>query len=88
MQVPKKDIQVLDAVEMQQTPLNKRGPKRISLDLDAGFNFVSNGAYSSQALLRKTQQRTGGRVILQDTNNSSVDFITIKADPSKKAFSN
>lgn len=88
MQLPKKDIQILDAVEMKQTPLNKRGPKRISLDLDAGFNFVSNGAYSSQALLRKTKQRTGDRVILQDTNNSSVDFITIKADPSRKAFSN
>ncbi|NML39827.1 DUF4876 domain-containing protein [Chitinophaga sp. G-6-1-13] len=88
MQLPKKDMQILDVVETQQTPLNKRGPKRISLDLDAGFNFVGNGAYSSQALLRKTKQRTGGRVILQDTNNSSVDFITIKADPSKKAFSN
>lgn len=88
LQMPKSAMNIFDIVEIQPTEQTKRCPKRVSLEYDAGFSYVTNGSYSSQALLRKTQKQDGGRIILQDTNNSSVDFVTIKADPSGNAFAN
>ncbi|QEH40852.1 DUF4876 domain-containing protein [Chitinophaga sp. XS-30] len=86
LQMPKSAMNIFDIVEIQPTEQTKRCPKRVSLDLDAGFNYVTNGSYSSQALIRKTQKTEGGRIVLQDTNNSSIDFVTIHADPSGNAF--
>ncbi|NIG54379.1 DUF4876 domain-containing protein [Chitinophaga sp. Cy-1792] len=85
-QIPKAGAQIFDAVEMQPTDIAKHTPKRLPADLDAGFAYVPNGAYSSQAILRKTQNKVDGRIVLQDTNNSILDFVVIKADPSKNAF--
>ncbi|GEP94134.1 DUF4876 domain-containing protein [Chitinophaga cymbidii] len=86
VQMPKSAMNIFDIVEMQPTEQTKRVPKRISLDQDAGFAYVTDGSYSSQSLLRKTQKKEDGRTVLQDTNNSSVDFVTITADPSGNAF--
>ncbi|WP_212003886.1 DUF4876 domain-containing protein [Chitinophaga sp. HK235] len=84
--MPKSALEIYDAVEIQPSDLASRVPKRLSVELDAGFSYVPNGKYSSQALLRKTHKTINGRVVLQDTNNSILDFVTIKADPSKNAF--
>lgn len=86
LQVPVKYI--IDAVEIL-TPLETaRIPKRLPVALDATGTFVTGGQYSSQSLIRKTAKTLNGRVVLQDTNNSSNDFSTkTKADPSKSAAS-
>ncbi len=84
--MPKAAMVIYDGVEIQPTTMASRTPKRLPVDLDAGFSYVPNGSYSSQAILRKTQKTVNGRVVLQDTNNSILDFVVIKADPSKEAF--
>lgn len=86
LRAPKADMQVLDAMEVQPSLVASRTPKRIPLNWDATYAYVKNGSYTSEALLRKTQKTVNGRIVLQDTNNSSLDFVTIKADPSKNAF--
>lgn len=70
--VPKKYI--IDAVETQPNLVDRRLPKKLSAELDAGFTFVPKGSYSSQAVMRKVKEIRNGRRILQDTNNSSEDF--------------
>lgn len=70
--VPKKYI--IDAVETQPSTAGRRIPKKLSMELDAGFGFVPGGSYSSQALIRRVERIENGRKILMDTNNSSVDF--------------
>ncbi|MFB6457234.1 DUF4876 domain-containing protein [Chitinophaga sp. Hz27] len=84
--MPKAGMQIFDAVEMQTTEMAKHTPKRLPADLDAGYSYVSNGSYSGQSILRKTLHKVDGRIVLQDTNNSILDFVVIKADPSKNAF--
>ncbi len=49
--------------------------KRLPTSVDAGFNYVSDGTYSSQSLRRIVSKTTDdGRKVLMDTNNSSNDF--------------
>lgn len=49
--------------------------KRLPTSVDAGFNYVSDGTYSSQSLRRLVSKTTDdGRKVLMDTNNSSNDF--------------
>ncbi len=79
---------IIDAVETQRVVESQRVPKRLQNSLDAGPTNVTGGEYTSQSLVRKTKRTTGGRRILQDTNNSANDFVTkAKADPSKTASS-
>jgi hypothetical protein len=66
--------QFLDAVETQPSTPDRRLPKKLSPELDAGFGFVPGGSYSSQALMRKVDRVENGRRILKDTNNSTEDF--------------
>jgi hypothetical protein len=73
--VPKKYI--IDAVETQPNTADRRLPKKLSAELDAGFTFVPLGSYSSQAVIRKVKEIRDGRRILEDTNNSSNDFESI-----------
>ncbi|MFT4092480.1 MAG: DUF4876 domain-containing protein [Niabella sp.] len=82
LQVPSEGV--IDAVEII-TPLEtNRIPKRLPVKFDAAGTYVTGGQYSSQSLIRKTVKTVDGRIILQDTNNSSNDFLTkSKADPSK-----
>lgn len=74
--VPKKYI--IDAVETQPSTPGRRIPKKLSMELDAGFGFVPGSSYSSQALIRRVEKVENGRRILMDTNNSSVDFEWIQ----------
>lgn len=77
---------ILDGVEVQPNVESSQIPKKLNAFIDAGFQVVPNGAYSSQSIIRKTDSQVGGRKILQDTNNSSNDFVSIKAEP--RAFAN
>lgn len=70
-----------DAVEVQPNIPTSRIPKKLNFALDAGFTFVSEGGYSSQAVIRKTLRKVGDRRILKDSNNSTEDFMVIKANP-------
>ena len=72
---------ISDAVEIQPNIVTSRIPKKLSFALDAGFTFVTEGGYSSQAVVRKTLRKEGERRILKDSNNSTQDFVVIKANP-------
>ena len=52
--------------------------KRLFAEVDAGFTFVGSAAGTAgECLVRKTMVVTGDeRLVLQDTNNSSNDFIS------------
>lgn len=77
---------IMDAVEVQPNLADDRIPKKLRPDFDAGFTFVSQGSYSSQAVIRKTADTENGRKILKDTNNSAEDFVVQKVNP--RGFSN
>ena len=51
--------------------------KRLFQDIDAGFTFVSSTAGTvGERLVRRTAgTASGGRIVLQDTNNSTNDFV-------------
>lgn len=66
---------IIDAVQLQPTAANNQIPPRFTNTLDAGFAQVPGGAYSSQSVIRKTSKSLEGRRLLQDTNNSSEDFV-------------
>ncbi len=75
---------ILDGVEVHHPIATSRLPRRLPVSVDAGFTFAPGGQYSGQSLVRRTKEVFAGRRILQDTNNSSVDFGYLeKADPSK-----
>lgn len=71
LMVPKE--YVIDAVEVVRIEEDKRY-KRIPSDLDAGMVWCS-GTYVSESIRRKVKQIIDGKVIYQDTNNSSEDFL-------------
>jgi hypothetical protein len=64
---------VLDAVEVVRIEEEKRH-KRLPAALDAGKVWCS-GTYVSESIRRKVKQIIDGKVIYQDTNNSSEDFL-------------
>jgi len=75
--LPKKYI--IDAVEILKN--SSKGidlaTKRLYDDLDAGYtNIEAASGYTGEIMYRKTSSRRGkdGHKILQDTNNSTVDF--------------
>lgn len=72
---------LMDAVEIQPNLPASRLPKKLWTAQDAGFTFAQDGAYSSQSVMRKTSHTENGRKVLKDTNNSTEDFISIKANP-------
>lgn len=72
---------VTDGVEVQPTMSNDRIPKKLPVSIDSGFGFVTGGKYSSQSIIRKTEKTENGIRKLKDTNNSTEDFVVIKANP-------
>ena len=76
MQIPA-DI-VIDGVETQHASNNI--PKRLPETLDISSTRIS-APYTSKSVIRKTKTTVDGRRILQDTNNSSEDFVEIIANP-------
>lgn len=71
---------VQDGVDIIKNRANT-GPqindKRLFQDIDAGYTYVlATGGTAGERLLRKTASVTAdGRKVLQDTNNSSNDFV-------------
>lgn len=63
---------IYDAVECVKS--ETRNHKRLSNDLDAGYIFCS-GTYVGESIRRKVVEVKNGRVIYQDTNNSTEDFV-------------
>jgi len=72
---------ILDGVETTQDMGSKLVPKKLQNKQDAGYAYLTAGAYSSTSIIRKTQKVINGRIIVKDTNNSTNDFINIKAEP-------
>ncbi len=72
---------IMDAVEVQPNTKDARIPKKLTASLDAGFTFAPLGGYSSQSVIRRTEKTTNGVRKLRDTNNSTADFMVIKANP-------
>lgn len=72
---------VMDGVEAQPTLPSSRIPKKLAASLDAGYAFVTAGSYSSQSIIRKVDKTVNGVRRLKDTNNSTEDFVVIKANP-------
>lgn len=51
--------------------------KRLSADIDGGIiHLNTTTGYTGEVLVRKVLRRENGRILLQDTNNSSNDFQT------------
>lgn len=62
-------------------------PKAIRAKDDAGYTYSTKGEYSSYAVSRKViKTLSNGRRVLQDVNNSTLDFVTVKAEP--RGFAN
>ncbi|MDM1549130.1 DUF4876 domain-containing protein [Empedobacter falsenii] len=79
LQLPNK--YVLDGVETTQDMGSKLVPKKLQNKQDAGYAYLTGGSYTSTSIIRKTQKTINGRIILKDTNNSTNDFVNIKAEP-------
>lgn len=83
LQIPKKYI--IDGVDI--TDKEQKAPKDFPSDIDASRTFIVNnaglaeGTFTGLSVIRKTKEIISGRVVLQDTNNSANDFVTIKANP-------
>ncbi|WP_345950044.1 MULTISPECIES: DUF4876 domain-containing protein [unclassified Mucilaginibacter] len=87
LRIPKAEVTIFDAVDIQPTSADARIPKKFTDDLDAGFGMVPGGSYSSQSIIRKTSKTVNGRRVLMDTNNSSNDFDYLdRADATKTIF--
>jgi hypothetical protein len=59
--------------------------KRFPPELDAGYTYVTTGSYTGKCVRRKIKESVGGRVIYQDTNNSTEDFLK-DVDPKPKIY--
>lgn len=82
MQIP--NTSIIDAVEVINP--NADGyvsPKAFPKSLDASYAF-SKPDYSFRCISRKVSRVNEGRRILQDLNNSALDFVQMIPDP--KAF--
>jgi len=56
-------------------------PKKLPSQIDGGNTYLPSGAYSSKSVMRKTKTTIAGRIVLQDTNNSTNDFVEVTANP-------
>lgn len=83
LQIPKNFI--IDGIDI--TDKEQKVPKDFPADIDASRTFIVNavgqaeGTFTGLSVIRKTKEIINGRVVLQDTNNSANDFVTIKANP-------
>lgn len=79
---------VIDGVETLRNSAGT-GPnpslKRLHNHIDAGFSFISAlSGYVNESIERKVSRIEDGRIILQDTNNSTVDFVVITGPAPRK----
>jgi hypothetical protein len=67
---------IVDGIDMLANA-NAGAYKKLPTSIDAGFNYVEGSSYTSLSVSRKVSKTTtDGRVIYQDTNNSSEDFVS------------
>ncbi|UUC44670.1 DUF4876 domain-containing protein [Flavobacterium cerinum] len=83
VQIPNEKI--IDGVELQHYNPSSLRPKMLQSQIDAS-SISCDAAYNSQAVYRKVKSVVNGRKILEDTNNSSNDFVKQKANP--RGFAN
>lgn len=76
------DKYIIDAVETVQDEAHAVY-KRFTPDLDAGYTYITTGSYSGKGVRRKIKEVVNGRVVYQDTNNSTADFLK-DVDPNPK----
>lgn len=71
---------VIDCVECVR---DVNSPKRVPNELDNGKCYISGERYSGRSIIRKKKETIDGRVVYQDTNNSSEDievtYATLKS---------
>ncbi|MFH6956353.1 DUF4876 domain-containing protein [Flavobacterium aquidurense] len=79
LQIPTKVL--TDGVELTKDLGSGLVPKKLPAHVDGGNTYLPSGSYSSKSVMRKTKTTIGGRIILQDTNNSTNDFVETKANP-------
>ncbi|WP_158563182.1 DUF4876 domain-containing protein [Chitinophaga silvatica] len=80
-QVP--NANVIDAVEFLASA-TVGDKKRIPVSLDAGFGYAG-GTYTGESMVRKSKATgTNGRLIYQDTNNTTDDFKVVATPTPKK----
>lgn len=73
--------QLIDGVDLQHYNPSSQRPKMLSPTVDASAISV-DGIYNSQSVMRKTKTTVNGRKILEDSNNSALDFeVMNKAIP-------
>jgi hypothetical protein len=84
LQIPNSVI--IDGVDTTRDLGTNLVPKKLQNQIDGGNTYLPSSAYSSKSVIRKTKTTIAGRVILQDTNNSTNDFVEITAQPG--AFAN
>jgi hypothetical protein len=75
---------IIDAVEVVQDEA-RAIYKRFPVELDAGYTYVPSGSKSGKCIRRKIKEIRDGRVIYQDTNNSTEDFLK-DVDPKPKIY--
>lgn len=69
-----KNSDIIDAFQTYNDNSETSMPKLHPV-VDAGFTFDPNGTYTSKCVRRKVKSTINGRVIYQDTNNSTNDFL-------------
>lgn len=74
LMVPKEwVIDCIDCVE----GMNQLTLKRVPNELDHGAAYIPEGVYSGKALIRKSTLAPNGRIVYQDTNNSTDDLRVV-----------
>lgn len=65
---------VVDAMEVVRDEA-RSAYKRFAVELDAGYTYNPAGSKSGKCLRRKVKYVVNGRIVYQDTNNSTEDFL-------------
>ncbi|MFH7003044.1 DUF4876 domain-containing protein [Flavobacterium bizetiae] len=79
LQIPNSVI--IDGVDTTKDLGSNLVPKKLPSEIDGGNTYLPSGAYSSKSVMRKTKTTIAGRIVLQDTNNSTNDFVEVTANP-------
>jgi hypothetical protein len=79
LQIPNSVL--IDGVDTTKDLGSNLIPKKLPSQIDGGNTYLPSGAYSSKSVMRKTKTTIAGRIVLQDTNNSTNDFVEVTANP-------
>ena len=72
---------IIDGVDLQHFNPSSQRPKMLPANIDA-TSINCDASFNSQSVIRKVKSTFNGRKILEDTNNSSQDFVKLaKANP-------